>query len=113
VRVQRDWYDIAEQPAAAPHLAHPEGCAALRIVLVTVPRVSHSCEQFLDGARPACPANFLEALLLRLGTHLESYCHTFLDVIPTSRKLLRLLGVFSSCLLRSSLELSDTKVYEP
>jgi hypothetical protein len=25
----RDWYFIAEQPASAPHLAHPEGCAAL------------------------------------------------------------------------------------
>ena len=37
VRV-RDRYVIAEQPAPAPHLAHPEGCAALRIVLVTVPR---------------------------------------------------------------------------
>ena len=34
---QKDWYFIAEQPAPAPHLAHPEGCAALRIVLVTVP----------------------------------------------------------------------------
>jgi len=29
--------------------AHPEGCAALRIVLVTVPRVSRSCEHFPDG----------------------------------------------------------------
>ena len=45
----RDWYFIAEQPAPAPHLAHPEGCAALRIVLVTVPRVSRSCENFPDG----------------------------------------------------------------
>ena len=26
------------------HLAHLEGCASLRIVLVTVPRVSRSCE---------------------------------------------------------------------
>jgi hypothetical protein len=41
----RDWYFIAEQ--AAP--AHPGGCAALRIVLVTVPRVSRSCEHFQDG----------------------------------------------------------------
>ena len=31
--VASDWYFIAEQPAAAPHLARPEGCAALRIVL--------------------------------------------------------------------------------
>ena len=31
------------------HLAHPEGCAALRIVLVTAPRVSRSCEHFPDG----------------------------------------------------------------
>jgi len=41
----RDWYFIAEQQAPAPHLAHPEGCNALRIVLVTVPRVGRSCEQ--------------------------------------------------------------------
>ena len=34
--VQRDWYFIAEQPAPAPHLAYPEGCAALRIVLAVV-----------------------------------------------------------------------------
>ena len=47
--VQRDWYFSAEQPAPAPHLARPEGCAALRIVLVTVPRVSRSCENFPDG----------------------------------------------------------------
>ena len=30
-------------------LPHPGGCAALRIVLVTVPRVSRSCENFSDG----------------------------------------------------------------
>ena len=47
--IQRNWYFIAERPAPAPHLAHPEGCAALRIVLVTVPRVSRSCEHFPDG----------------------------------------------------------------
>ena len=46
---QRDWYFIAEQPAPAPHLAHPRGCAALRIVLIAMPRVSRSCEHFLDG----------------------------------------------------------------
>jgi hypothetical protein len=34
---ERGWYFIAEQPAPAPHLARPEGCAALCIVLVTVP----------------------------------------------------------------------------
>jgi len=43
-----DWYFIAEQPAPAPRLANPEGYAALRIVLVTVPRVSRSCEHFPD-----------------------------------------------------------------
>ena len=36
--LSRDLYFIAEQPAPAPHLAHPEGCAALRLVLVTLPR---------------------------------------------------------------------------
>ena len=45
----RDWYLIAEQPAPAPHLAHPTGCAALCIVLVTVPRVSRSCQHFPFG----------------------------------------------------------------
>ena len=45
----RDWYLSAEQPAPAPHLAHPEGCAALRIVLCTVPCVCRSCEHFPDG----------------------------------------------------------------
>jgi hypothetical protein len=38
-----------EVDAQALHLAHPEGCAALRIVLGTVPRVSHSCEHCPDG----------------------------------------------------------------
>jgi hypothetical protein len=42
--LRSDWCFIAEQPAPAPHLAHPERRAALRIVLVTVPRVSHFCE---------------------------------------------------------------------
>ena len=45
----RDWYFIAEQPAPAPHRAHLEGCATLRIVLVAVPRISRSCEHFPDG----------------------------------------------------------------
>ena len=49
VLVQRHFIFNAEQPAPAPHLAHPEGCAALRTVLVTVPRVSRSCEHFPDG----------------------------------------------------------------
>jgi len=40
---------IAEQPAPAPHLARPEGRAALRMVLVTVPRISRSCELVPDG----------------------------------------------------------------
>ena len=43
----RDWYSITEQ-ALAPHFAHLEECAALRIVLATVPYVSRSCEHFPD-----------------------------------------------------------------
>ena len=46
---QRDRYFIAGQPAPAPHLAHQKGCATLRIVLVTVPRVSRSCEHSPEG----------------------------------------------------------------
>jgi len=48
VRRERVWY-FTEQPAPAPHLAHPEGYDALRIVLVTVLLVSRSCEHFPDG----------------------------------------------------------------
>ena len=43
---ERDWYLIAEQPAPAPHLAHPEGCAALCTELVTVPRVNRFTTRF-------------------------------------------------------------------
>ena len=46
--VVKDWDLLAEQPAPAPHLAHPERCAALRIVLVTVPLVSRSHGRFCD-----------------------------------------------------------------
>jgi hypothetical protein len=41
----RAWYFIAEQPAPA----HPRGCAALRVVLLSVPCVSRSCEHLPDG----------------------------------------------------------------
>ena len=51
----RDWYFIAEQPAPAPHLAFSEGSAALRIVLVTVPRVSPEQELSLDVLRDRNP----------------------------------------------------------
>ena len=52
---ERDWYFIAKQPAPTPHLAHPEGCAALCIVIVTVPRVSRSCELCPDGGSGTSP----------------------------------------------------------
>ena len=39
---------IAEQSALAPHLAHPEECSALRVVLVTVPHASRSGGHFPD-----------------------------------------------------------------
>ena len=42
----RDFFFIAEQLARAPHLAHPEGFAAPRIVQVTEPHVSYSGEHF-------------------------------------------------------------------
>ena len=41
-------YLIAEQPAPAPHLAHLEGRAALRNVLVTVLRVASLLEGEVD-----------------------------------------------------------------
>jgi len=40
---------ITEQSAPAPHIAHPEGCVSLRILLVPVPRVRSSREHFPDG----------------------------------------------------------------
>ena len=46
---KRHWCLSAEQPAPAPPLANPHGCAALRIVLITVPLVSRSCELFPNG----------------------------------------------------------------
>ena len=58
------WYCIAERPVPALHLAHPERCAALRIVLVTL---SRSCEHFPVGfdlhllhcrVWGECPCNF-------------------------------------------------------
>ena len=54
VRFKRDWYFIAEKPAPAPHLAHPEGCAALRIVPGQTTGCHsadgpHSDEQFWGG----------------------------------------------------------------
>ena len=45
----RDWYFIAEQPASGPHLAHPEECAVLHTLLVTVPCVSRACDHCPDG----------------------------------------------------------------
>jgi len=102
--LKRDWYFIAEQPAPAPHPAHPEGCAALHIVLVTVPRGSRSCEHLPDGFD-----------LHLLHPHPQPYAlipepntihpQTRSTPGPESRSL--------SFLLLSSLELSDTKVYEP
>ena len=69
VSCQRDGYFIAEQPAPAPHLAHPEGCAALRIVLVTVPCVSRACEHFrIDSSSTSYSrARHLREELLRGG----------------------------------------------
>ena len=42
----------AEQPAPAPHLARPEGRAAPRIVLVTVPRVRIRGGEVLQRSDP-------------------------------------------------------------
>ena len=42
----RDWYFNAQKSALAPHRARPERRAALRIVLITVPRVNRSYEHF-------------------------------------------------------------------
>jgi len=56
-QLQRHWYFIAKQPAPAPLLARPEGCAALRMVLVTVPRVSRSCEHWSPAPQTRSQVN--------------------------------------------------------
>ena len=63
----RDWYFIAGQPAPAPHLAHPEGYAALHIVLVTVPRPTTVPCLARKPQAPALP------LYVRIQTSLDSY----------------------------------------
>ena len=49
-RSESDWYLMAEQPAPALHRARPDGRAAPRFALVTVPRVGRSCELFPNGS---------------------------------------------------------------
>ena len=66
--LQRDWYLIAEQPASAPRFAHPEGCAALRIVLGTVPRVGRSGEHLPDG---------FDRHLVLSSLHIHVWCLVF------------------------------------
>ena len=62
----REWYSVTEQPAPAPHLARPDGCDALRIVLV--PRVSRSCEHLPDGFDLNLLRDMATTDLLRLRT---------------------------------------------
>ena len=54
LRLKRDSYFIAEQPAPAPQLAHPEGCAALRVVLLLCP-VSAALASFFRMDAPTAP----------------------------------------------------------
>ena len=78
---ESDWYSIAERPAPAPRLANPEGCAALRILLITVPRVSRSCEHLRtdvsispqEALRGGIPCSFLEPFA-RSWSHFVGIC---------------------------------------
>ena len=93
-------YFIAEQPAPAPHLTHPEGCAALCIVLVAVPRVSR-------GPVTLCPPPRYLIVPEKLGAKRRrgraSRALVYQGPVP---------NLFFFFLL-SSLDLSDTKVYAP
>ena len=85
LKMSTDWYFLAGQPAPATHLAHPEGCAALRIVLVTVPRVSRSFEIFPDGFDPhllqySCPHSGVRPF------HLKSTCLTQSTFSPCNKE---------------------------
>ena len=88
----RDCYFIAEQPAPVPHLACPEGRAALRMVLDTVPRISRSCERFPDG--------FDLHLLHTRIRYFSRPMPVFFTLVTGPRRSL-------------SLKLSDTSVCEP
>ena len=70
-----DRYFIAEQPAPAPHLAYPKGCAALHIVIDTVPRVSRSCEHFSNGFDLHLLQRGDEAAKLSLSLSLSIYLY--------------------------------------
>jgi len=65
----RDWYCIAEQPAPAPHLSHPEGCAvagatkgsisaAERAALLLVSPASLACLPYFDHINAAATFDF-------------------------------------------------------
>ena len=70
----RDWYFITEQPAPAPHLAHPEGCAAIRIVLVTVPRPSSPERHPSSCIHDCCASVFRIGTPLALNTSSDASC---------------------------------------
>ena len=52
----RDWYFIAEQPTPAPHLAHPEGCAAIRVVPAQVSELRVALPQCSRNGWTCCGA---------------------------------------------------------
>ena len=66
---KRDRCFIAEQPAPAPHLAHPKGCAALRIVLVTVPPASKICSEQVPYQSAQKKAEISRVQKLSIGSY--------------------------------------------
>ena len=62
---------VSKQPAPAPHLAHAEGCAALRIVLVSVFRVDALASIFRTDS-----ISTFYILFIYLQTRIHTNTHT-------------------------------------
>ena len=107
-----DQYFFAEQPALAPHLAHPvAGCADLRIVSVTVPRVSRSCEHFPSGKELLTRWRWRVAVGEVHDHHPHLLAHGRLRLLVRSPPCTRLLFSGDTDLCVKSLRSSYTTLY--
>jgi hypothetical protein len=73
---------VALPPPTGPHLAHPEACAALRTMLVTVPRVSRSRAHFQYGFDLDLRQRLSGSVSHRLSPSPRQRLSTSLTVLP-------------------------------
>ena len=107
---QRDWYFIAEQPAPAPHLARPEGRAALTHICYLLCSVSAALASSLTHIFSRTSVFWCRNVETgQAKTQLIAHDKEVYDIaFACGTEVFSLLS-----LLLSGLELSDTKVYEP